>query len=331
MNISDFSRFALSGMAAATLAGCGGSQPPIGAPGAMPQSLATCSATVSRRHGPRSRGWLSTAATNGRDLIYFPAEFGVYIYPERGRNHAPIGEITSGVEDPYGLYVDRHRNLYVVNDLGYTVTVYPPGSLQPSATYQGLCHPLFATVDRAGHLFVGNAYGGAVVEFLPGNPNPYRTIQTAGSEADGLGFDSAGNLYVAYRASGGASIERFAPHAKQGHILGMHLNQPQGLVIDELGNIVVAETAAPQDNFIDVFPPGSIAPSQRRRLRNMRVPTELALSEPPRRELYFSDYATGNVYVAPYPLRQSRNWFHPKILAQYRLSQGVALSNQEDF
>ena len=38
MQISLFTRYALSCVAAAMLAGCGGSQPPIGAPGAMPES-----------------------------------------------------------------------------------------------------------------------------------------------------------------------------------------------------------------------------------------------------------------------------------------------------
>jgi len=41
MKSLDLSRFALSmGVAAALLAACGGSQPPIGAPGTMPQSAA---------------------------------------------------------------------------------------------------------------------------------------------------------------------------------------------------------------------------------------------------------------------------------------------------
>ena len=36
MSVSDFSRYALTSCAAAAmLAGCGGSQPPIGVPGAM--------------------------------------------------------------------------------------------------------------------------------------------------------------------------------------------------------------------------------------------------------------------------------------------------------
>ncbi|MGA7201514.1 MAG: hypothetical protein WBX26_06780, partial [Candidatus Cybelea sp.] len=41
MMLSQLGRFTVSScIAAAMLAGCGGSQPPIGAPGAMPQSVA---------------------------------------------------------------------------------------------------------------------------------------------------------------------------------------------------------------------------------------------------------------------------------------------------
>ena len=50
MKSLDFVRFALSmGVAAALLAGCGGSQPPIGAPGAMPQSLGDRAARRARQ------------------------------------------------------------------------------------------------------------------------------------------------------------------------------------------------------------------------------------------------------------------------------------------
>jgi hypothetical protein len=44
-------RFAL-GLAATLLAGCGGSQPPIGAPGAMPQSRAIAA------HAGRGGSWM---------------------------------------------------------------------------------------------------------------------------------------------------------------------------------------------------------------------------------------------------------------------------------
>ena len=54
------SRYALAiGAASALLAGCGGSQPPIGAPGAMPQSRAT---TTQARHG---KSWMMPEAKRG--------------------------------------------------------------------------------------------------------------------------------------------------------------------------------------------------------------------------------------------------------------------------
>jgi hypothetical protein len=52
MKSLDFRRRALSMGVTALLAGCGGSQPPIGAPGAMPQSRAIA------QHADRERVWL---------------------------------------------------------------------------------------------------------------------------------------------------------------------------------------------------------------------------------------------------------------------------------
>ena len=56
--------YALSGgVAVALLAGCGGSQPPIGAPGAMPQTSAIAT------HADRGKSWMLPEA-KGEDLIY---------------------------------------------------------------------------------------------------------------------------------------------------------------------------------------------------------------------------------------------------------------------
>ena len=53
-----FSRYALAmGVAAALLAGYGGLQPPIGIPGAVPQSRATAT------HADRARSWMLPEAT----------------------------------------------------------------------------------------------------------------------------------------------------------------------------------------------------------------------------------------------------------------------------
>ena len=50
----------------------------------------------------------------------------VLIYPEDGTNQAPIGKITNGISEPWGLWVDKSGDLYVANSSG-KVTVYRSG------------------------------------------------------------------------------------------------------------------------------------------------------------------------------------------------------------
>ena len=47
----------------------------------------------------------------------------------------PVGEISAGIEGPYGLYVDAQHALYVANQKNNTVTKYPYGTTSPSVTY----------------------------------------------------------------------------------------------------------------------------------------------------------------------------------------------------
>ena len=82
MKSLDFSRYvAGSCVAAAMLAGCGGSQPPIGAPGAMPQTSAIAT------HADRGTSWMLPGTSAG-DLVYATSvAFGnvyVYTYPKGG-------------------------------------------------------------------------------------------------------------------------------------------------------------------------------------------------------------------------------------------------------
>ena len=64
MRSLDFSRYVLGSCAvAAMLAGCGGSQPPIGATGAMPQTSAVAT------HADRGKSWMLPEATS-QDLLY---------------------------------------------------------------------------------------------------------------------------------------------------------------------------------------------------------------------------------------------------------------------
>jgi DNA-binding beta-propeller fold protein YncE len=278
--------------------------------------------------GPKRSGWLSPAAkTSGQRLLYVSQEDddNVVIFPEKGDQQSPIGMITAGVSEPWGLYIDNHGTLYVANSGASTVTAYPLGSTSPAVTYsEDLSRPLYSIVDQDGNVFVSNANSGTVVEYRSGSTSPYQVLQTPGFEADGMAFDRQGNLYVAYRSSDGTgSIEEFAPGSTQGKILGMSLNQPQGLLIDNKGNIVVVETG--DTHRIDVFPPGQQTPSIEVPINN--TPNQLAIRQTEPR--LFVAAEGGYVYGVRYHFL--RKYPHPYVKDELSsLVQGVALSNELD-
>jgi len=281
---------------------------------------------------PARPGWLSPPAQSG-PLMYVADDGGeVYIYPESGYNQSPIGMITSGINGTWGLYVDQNGNLYAANTGNNTVTVYPPGSIDPSATYsQDLNRPLYPIVDGSGNLWVSNANNGTVVEYRAGSTNPYQVLQTLGVEADGMDFDQQGNLYVAYRTTDGVdSIEKFIPGSTQGQTLGMTLNQPQGVIVDRRGNVLAVETGGPTKRRIDdvlVFSPGANTPKFTLKLPKGAVPNQLAITAD-ESLLFVASWTNGAVYVTGYPLRKRSSW---TVLDDVQGAYGIALSNGQVF
>jgi hypothetical protein len=288
---------------------------------------------------PQAAGWLAPELRRrggSQPLVYVSEESDneVVIYPEPGAT--PVGMITDGVNDPWGLCTDRKKNLYAVNQSG-TVTKYRFGSSSPSATYsQDLGRPLYCIVDHSGDLFVGNGNGGAnggtIVEYRRGNTTANVLLQTPGSEVDGMDFDAQGNLYAAYRGGSGrygTSIEKFEPDSAGGIILGMKLNQPQGLVVDDRGDIVVVTEKTPGNNYLDVFAPGRRRPVRRVGQPKGGYPIEIAITTDERR-LFATTFNNGGIYDARYPLGKPPNW----VLEQYDpygYQQGLALSNGQVF
>jgi hypothetical protein len=265
--------------------------------------------------GPKPRAWLDAGSDSG-SLIYVAAGSQVRIFPETGFNPAQIGAITDHVNSAYGLFVDGDRNLYVAN--AETISAYHRGSLDSWIVYPDRAGPLYVVKDHAGRLYAANR-NGSVTEYPPRQRRPDRTLHTPGVEADGINLDDADNLYVAYRdQTGMGSIEKFRPNSRRGRVLGMQLDQPQGLQLDHSGNILVVESGK---GAVDIFPPGSTSPSQ-------IVEAGLGVTQVVLREagddMYVSNWKTGNVYISHYPPGE----FQPKIETDSGM-QGIALSNEE--
>jgi len=325
-------------LVAILFAGCSGSNRAVQPPYVPSEPLAEGTPLPATVQAPALPGWLAPETrSKSEPLLYVSVEetSQILIYPEADYNHSPIGMITSGVSDPWGLYVDKNGNLYVANQTN-TVTVYPAGSVNPSAVYsQDLCHPLFPMVDRQGDLFVANGRScgsgpATVVEYLPGSSTPYQVLQLPATEVDGMDFDAQDNLYVAYRVTanrGHGGIEKFAPGSTQGQILGMTVHKPQGLVVDAQGNILMVDTSKTTRDVV-VYAPGARHPNVRVKLPHGSIPNQIAITEK-ETKLFVSSYNDGYIYVTDYPLTKYSTWTvleHPGSIIQ-----GVALSNGQVF
>lgn len=188
----------------------------------------------------------------------------VDIYSATHLHGRPIGTITTGIDVPDGMAIDKTGNLYVTNAHGNTVQVYPPGGKTPKLTYtQGLATPANVVLGKDGTMYVVNLNGGAefVNEYPPGHMTPTLTLNDCPGFMSGLAIDPQGRLYVScHDSSGHGWVYRYAKGATHGTNLRLATHTPAGLLVDRVGNLVVADSTIPA--AIQVFPPGATQPSQ---------------------------------------------------------------------
>jgi hypothetical protein len=193
MNTSTLIRYSLSIGAAVLLAACGGSQPPIGAPGAMPQT-----STLAPRVD-RGKSWMLPEAKS-EDLIYAVGGCGgtcILSYP----GGKVVGAITGYDGGAYESAdcSDDNGNVYIANN--DEVVEFTHAGTTPIATFAlpggsaGGC-----SVDPVtGSLAVVYAYSPIAV-FKPGSGEP--VTYESGLAATYCGYDNAGNLFVDGRLAG---------------------------------------------------------------------------------------------------------------------------------
>jgi NHL repeat len=302
--LHNLARRALTTGAVVLFAGCGGLQQIAQTASPQLQGDAVSS--------PLPRGMVSQPAPwplahypqTSQPLLYVGIDnpSAIDIFPLTGPNQRQVGSITNGIDAPWGLSVDSNKSLYVANSGNHTVTVYPYGSATPSMTYSILGAALYALADSAGHVFLSGwnkHHQGHVIEFNAGR-NRVIAHQRLGSETDGMAEDGQGNLYVAYRGKYSGSIAEFGPGLTHKRHLGIRVDQPQGLLVDRAGNIIVVESAADR---IDVFPPGATMPSVTVTISGINNLAELAMQNS-ETTLWVSSLG-GYVYSMPYPLTSS--------------------------
>lgn len=187
MRFWTFSRYAVSsGAVVALLVGCGGSQPPMGTPGAMPQNRAAATRPDRSRSG-RLREATSEGliyATDGCDGIC------VLSYPD--------GKPVATISDPNvtgGDCSDSNGNVFVASD--NQILEFAHAGTTPIATLSlPGTHAFGCGIDPVtGNLAVVFGGSGANVAVFPvasGTPTLYETSIISNY----CGYDNAGNLFV---------------------------------------------------------------------------------------------------------------------------------------
>jgi len=192
-------------VAIALIAGCGGSRPPIGAPGVMPQSPAAGIAAGS-----------TAAQLTSQDLIYVSAATGarkVSVYSYATRKHQFSLSLDGSA---YGECVDKKGNVFITTRGGPSVDTgiiyeFAHGAKEPIATLSDPGSPNACSVDSiTGNLAVTNDAdhnnpngNGDLVIYANGTGSPTVFTDSAIVSMLFCGYDPDGNLFVDGRSDVG--------------------------------------------------------------------------------------------------------------------------------
>ena len=174
----------------ATLAGCGGSQPPIGAPGTISEARASAA------HVEHDGSWMLPEAKR-EDLLYVTDVYAGLVHVFSYPNGQEVGALEVG-GNPRGECVDKIGDIWITRFRTTSVVEYAHGgttSLGSVSTYPN--SPWGCSVDpTTGNLAVTNTEGSiGVYANAQGDPTLY-TVQ-----GDDYGFtfctyDDSGNLFA---------------------------------------------------------------------------------------------------------------------------------------
>jgi hypothetical protein len=313
-----FGRYALSCCAAAAmLAGCGGSQPPIGAPGVVTQSREIVT------HAQRGGSYRATPP-----LLYVAnatyTDDGVNVFHAAGKDRNSLVTITDGVEDPAGVCIDSLGTLYVTNDPNSGpgwISEYPLGRTAPTTTItDGISTPAFCAIDGKGNLWVTNIGLDDVAEYPKGATKP-KTILTNGlTRATGIAIDHQGNIYVGnLQTSDTSNVVVYAPGSKSPSMtITDGITWPAGMCVDSKGTLYVTNL---EQNNVEEYRSGQDEPFRTITETMGHGPADVTLDK--QGLLYLSNFLDNNVVefqpgsLKPSKRALSKDVWAPEGLAYY--------------
>jgi len=154
-----------------------------------------------------------------------------------------VSTLVSGLNNPFGVFVDNTDNLYVANFGNNTIGKYnsTTGSAINASFISGLNQPYGVFVDNAGIVYVGNYGNGTLGKYNNVGGVINASFISGLSGPTGVYSDSAGSIYVTCSAAN--SLRKYSG---TGVSLNSNLipgiSNPNGVILDNSGNVYVADT-----------------------------------------------------------------------------------------
>ncbi len=204
---------------AALLSGCGGSQPPIGAPGVIPQNRAIVTHT---EHGG---SWMLPEAKSENLLYISDYGGGVIVYSYRPARLKYVGHLGAPLYAE-GECVDKKQDVFIT-DSDYEIYEYAHGAVNPRAILTDpfanpsncSSDPTTGNLAVVGYAFGSSNQGAAIFEHARGKPKLYNESWNP----QACGYDDQGDLFV---GGNGEEYVNFAELPKgMTKFTNIHLNQ----------------------------------------------------------------------------------------------------------
>ena len=199
MRLSGFDRYMVTGfLATVMLVGCGGSQAPIGAPGAMPQSRAT------EQYAERGTSWMLPKAQR-HDLVYVASGSSVAVFDYKTKTQ--VGQL-SGFGSASALCVDKQGDVWVADYYNDDFTEFAHGGATPlqiiaSPAGAFTCSIDPVTGDLAATWFT--AYDLGIYNFTS---QAWSTYSTEMNTTDSCAYNEHGDLLIGGTVGNGSGYYR---------------------------------------------------------------------------------------------------------------------------
>ncbi len=153
---------------------------------------------------------------------------------------APVAPlVASGLNDPWGMAVDRAGNVYFADLLNNALKEWLAASNTViSLVSTGLSFPSYPALDTAGNVYFSDRGNHALKEWVAASNTVVTLVSSGLQNPTGVAVDLAGNVYVA-DFSANALKEWVAANNSLITLVSSGLTNPEGVAVDVFGNVYV--------------------------------------------------------------------------------------------